>query len=304
MEISVFNYSGQPTMLFTSQNLYDKKYLLSSMPNIKDLLSNIVSKGWLSSLDNGIYADKIDDLVLSAKRALEPQMEFQEFVLAGETSFMKNIFVPPEYLYCVGICGQKKKLSLTFNSFALRKVIAKYTNPEDLSATFKIYLGMHNKFFCDSVTVDGEAVCDSQLPRASRFINQLYAARHSPRIHIVSSPHPVGLDFDTSMIEGTEVTDHVLIQPQELGNEIPQPGSNGHTVTAYLFLSDCKDSEVGSAEDGAQAFAIDSGSSNWPSWLILLALIILIVVIAVVFYFLMKNNGGSDSSPTKSGDLI
>jgi hypothetical protein len=300
MEISIFNYSGQPTMLFTSQNLYDKKYIMSSMPNIKELLSNIVSKGWLSSLDNGIYADKIDDLVLSAKRALEPQMEFQEFALAGETSFLKNIFVPPEYLYCVGIRGHKKKLSLTFNSFALRRVIAKYTNPEDLSAAFKIYLGMEGKFLCDSVTPDGEAVCNSPLPRSSRFINQLYAARHSPRIHIVSAPHPVGLDFDTSMIEGTQVTDHVLIQPQELGNEIPQPGSNGHTVTAYLFLSDC--SEVGYADDEAQAFAVDSRSSNWPSWLILLALVILIVVIAVIFYFMSR--GSDKSPPVASGDLI
>jgi hypothetical protein len=163
MDLSITNYSGQPLVILTADLLYDKQFISANMPNVNDLLSKAANQGWLSSLEGGIYADSIDQIVSSIRQSLNSQIMFQDFILAGDTAFMRNIFVPPKYIYCIGISSKKKKLMLTFNVFSTETAIGKYTSSEDLISSLHIYLGYANgfvrgdSFYCD--TIFAKIVC-------------------------------------------------------------------------------------------------------------------------------------------------
>lgn len=295
MELTVFNYTGQPLMLFTSKNYYNRQYIKSNMPGISQLLASIRDQSWLSSLEGSIYADKVDHLVSSIKGLLSPQLEYQDFILAGDVTFLNNIFEVPNFLYCVGITSResklgRSKLSLTFNMFDTKNILSKYDSAEDLVSSIKLYLGYQSQFYCDSVTPDGSPVCNAPLPKSSEFINHMYALRHNPRLMQVDSPTPVGTNFDKSMIENVNITDHVIIKSPDIANSIPAAGMVDQTVVAYLFFdSDAKTAVADS--DFKQSFNIDQTPNPWASIALLLIILLIVAIVVGVIMYISKNGG-------------
>jgi len=291
MELTVYNYSGQPLMLFTSNSYYDKSYLQNNMPALTNLLSSISDQSWLSSIEDNIYADKVDKLVNSVKSTLSPQLIYQDFVLAGDIAFLNNIFTVPNYIYCIGITNSGKKLALTFNVFDAKNVMGKFTAAEDLISSIKIYIGQEGKFYCDSVTPDGGQVCNEQLPKSARFINEMYSVRHNPKIMQVDSATPVGTNFDNSMIDNVNIVDHFVVKTPELANPIPPPGLNGQTVVTYLFFGSSSSTTIAKSETLKQTFTLEQRPNTWASIAVLLFLLLVIaIVIGVVFYLNKKGS--------------
>lgn len=308
MELTVFNYTGQPLMLFTSKNYYNRQYVKHNMPGVDKLLSSIRDQSWLSSLEGSIYADKVDQLVSSIKGLLSPQLEYQDFILAGDVSFLNNLFDIPNFVYCVGITSTSgsgrfgdSKLALSFNTFDTKNILGKYNVAQDLISSIKLYLGYQSQFYCDSVTPDGSAVCDSTLPKSATFINDMYALRHNPRIMQVDSPTPVGTNFDKSMIENINITDHMIIKQPDIANPIPQPGLvEGQTVVAYLFF-DSNEKSIIANSDVKQSFTLEQETSPWASIAILLIILLVVaIVIGVIMY--VSKNGGSINVFTGKGE--
>ena len=295
MELTVYNYSGQPLMLFTSDNYYDKSYLQNNVPSLSSLLSSISDQSWLSSLEDTIYADKVDKLVNSVKNVLSPQLLYQDFILAGDVAFLNNIFSVPNYIYCVGITTvssrKNAKLGLTFNVFASKSILGKFDKAEDLISSIKIYLGKEGKFYCDDVTPDGEKVCNVSLPKSSRFINDMYSMRHNPRLFQVDSVQPVSGDFDKSMIENINITDHYVIKDPEIANPIPSPGLDGQTVVAYLYFGDTSNTLVAKSDTSKQSFTLEQRPNTWASIAVLLfVLLIIAIVIGIIVYLANKGS--------------
>jgi hypothetical protein len=289
MELTITNYSGQPLIVFTSDSYFDKSYMTKAL-KVKDLLRIIGNQGWLSSVTSGVYADQIDQLITTTKASLSPQMKFHDFILAGDNAFLNNIFALPKYMYCIGITTReaafRNKLALSFNVFAVSDLLSTYTQPEDLLARFSVFIGNNSKFYCDNITVDGNPVCEYELPRSAKFINQSYQLRHNPRLNVVSSETPVGLDFDTSMIESIKSSERtVYLQPQ-IGAAIPAPGYNGDAAVAYLFINN--DTTV--TEGDEPSYDIIPDSSIWPPIAILLLVLLIIAIVVGALMYISKRS--------------
>lgn len=289
MELTITNYSGQPLLLFTSDDYFDKSYMTQAL-HVQDKLRIIGNEGWLSSVTSGVYADKIDQLITTITNSLGPQLKFHDFILAGDNAFLSNIFMLPKYMYCIGITTKtsrfQNKLALSFSIFPIADMLSKYTKPEDLLARFDVFIGSNGSFYCDNITVSGVPVCQYALPRSAKFINNAYAARHNPRLSVMSSETPVGLDFDTSMIEDAKVTRQEVIMEPQLAATIPDEGYNGSSVVAYLFLG----SADVAASDEPGHYEINQPSVWPPIAILLLVLLIIAVVVGILMYISKRSN--------------
>jgi hypothetical protein len=295
MDLSIINYSGQPLVILTSDTLYDKQFIANNMPDVKDLLSQAANQGWLSSLEGGVYADSIDNIVMKIRQSLSPQILYQDFILAGDTAFMRNIFVPAKYIYCIGISTEKRKLALTFNVFSTDAAVGKYLNAEDLVTTLKLYIGYRgntDKFYCDNLTPDGDPVCQEALPSSARFINDMYESRHNPKITQMATTAPDGIPFEDSMISTAEIRDKIIMRNAPLGNTIPPAGLDGQTFVAYLYLANNnKSSFAMSSFNPKQNFTITQPSSSWAPIAILFFVLLIIAVVVGIGMYMLKKSG-------------
>lgn len=301
MELTITNYSGQPLLLFTSDDYFDKSYMSQAL-QVRDLLRIIGNEGWLSSVSSGVYADKIDQLITTVKNSLSPQLKFHDFILAGDNAFLNNIFTLPKYMYCIGITTKtahfRNKLALSFSIFPIAELLTKYTAPEDLLARFDVFLGSNSSFYCDNITVSGAPVCQYELPRSAKFINTAYAARHNPRLSVMESEMPVGLDFDTSMIEDATVTKRQIFMEPRIAAAIPEQGYNGSSAVVYMFIGQA---DVTASEDPKFNYEL-SGPSAWPPLAILfLVLLIIAIVVGILMYISKRSNinifGSNETAP-------
>lgn len=291
MELTVYNYSGQPLMLFTSDNYYDKSYLQNNVPSLTNLLSSISDQSWLSSIQDNIYADKVDKLVNTIKGVVNPELLYQDFVLAGDVAFLNNIFSIPNYIYCVGVTNSGKKLALTFNAFDTKALMSKYSDAKDLVSSIRIYLGYDGNFYCNDVTPDGDSVCGKSLPKSAVFINNAYSLRHNPRVLQVESATPVGGNFDMNMVENINITDHYIIGKPDIASPIPEPGLNGSIVVVYLFFGTTSSTLVAKSSNLKQSFTLEQRPNTWASIAMLLfVLLIIAIVIGAIVYFTKKSN--------------
>lgn len=296
MDLSIANYSGQPLVILTSDSLFDKRYIRDNMPNVNSLLSRAANQGWLSSLEGSIYADSIDRIVIAIRQSLSPQLLFQDFILAGDVAFMRNIFVPPKYIYCIGISTQNHKLVLTFNVFSTEVAISKYTKAEDLLTTLRIYLGYRgdsNTFYCDSLTPDGEPVCQKALPASARFINDAYETKHNPQLTILETQASnSGAPFEENMISKADIKSRVIMRNAPIASPIPPAGLDGQTFTTYMFLANNDESSFAASSDEVkQSFTIASKPNGWASIAVLLLVLLIIAIIVGVGMYLLKRNG-------------
>lgn len=315
MDLSIANYSGQPLVILTSDLYFDKKFISGNMPNINDLLSKAANQGWLSSLEGTVYADSIDMIVSSIRQSLNPQIVFQDFILAGDIAFLRNIFVPPKYIYCIGISTRDHKLVLTFNVFNTEVAINKYISAEDLITAVKIYIGYNDgifagkntglftgkntglfagksTFYCDNITPDGQPVCQKPLPASARFINDAYESRHNPKIMDIKTYSSDGIPFEQSMISSIDVTSKTIMRNQPMGNPIPPVGLDGQTYTAHVFLDNNDSSTFAkSIDEVKQTFTLAEKPDSWmPLAVLFFVLLIVAIVIGGVLYVL-KSKG-------------
>ena len=297
MEITITNYSGQPLLVFTSDDYFEKDYIRKAL-RVKTLLRMISNQGWLSSINGSVYADQIDQLISEVKNSLSPQLKFHDFILAGDNAFMTNIFSAPKYLYCIGITtNSDNRLALTFNSYPTADALAKYLDSEDIVQQVLLYIGSYSpsssdgsegtpSFYCDNITVNGDSVCEYSLPRSSKFINEAYMMRHNPRLNVMSSETPVGMDFDTSMIEDAKVTTRAIMTTPQLGAPIPDQGLNGNAVVLYIFLG----STVAVDGSGDPVDTTITPPGIWPPIAILLFVLFLIAIIVGILMYLSKSS--------------
>lgn len=313
MDLTITNYSGQPLIVLTSDQLYDKTFITTNLPNISSLLGTINDQSWLSSLEGRIYADKIDELVSKTRQALDPQIKYQDFILAGDTAFMRNIIVAPKYIYCIGISSKNQKLVLTFNTFNTEASISKYTQAEDLLTAVRIYLGSihHNStmFYCDNVTPDGEPVCNKPLPASARFINGAYNQRHNPQLAVVTQDKPTDGYFETTMIDKITGYTHLIMENMPVAGNIPPVGVDGQTLTAYMFLGNTEDTTFAMSADNRSTFTIANPPNTWASIAVLLFVLLLIAILVGIGFYLLKKGGvinvyGSNESSKPESIII
>lgn len=301
MDLSITNYSGQPLVILTSDQLYDKKFISDNMPNIQDLLSSAANQGWLSSLEGGVYADSIDKIVTTIRQSISPQILFQDFVLAGDTAFLRNIFTPPKYIYCIGLSStgrRSAKMVLTFNVFSTEAAVSKYVSSEDLLSAIHIYLGYdggfvsgNGLFYCDNITPDGDRVCQKPLPLSARFINNAYESRHNPQVMVANIYMNDQLAFDQSMITHGEIKSRSILRSPTISSPIPEVGLNGDIYTAHLFLSDSdKSSFAKSADDVKQTFTISETPNVWASLAILLFVLLVVAILVGALLLLLRKS--------------
>ena len=302
MDLSITNYSGQPLVLLTSDLLYDKQFISDNMPNIQDLLSSAANQGWLSSLESGVYVDSIDRIVSTIRQSINPQILYQDFILAGDTAFLRNIFVPPKYIYCIGLTSHhhnsddKAKLMLTFNVFNTEAAIGKYASSDDLLTAIHIYLGYDNgftrgdgTFYCDNITPSGTKVCQKPLPVSARFINDAYESRHNPQIMINDTYMNDQLAFEQNMITQLDINSRTIMRNPTISNPIPEVGLNGSTYVAHLFLSNnSKSSFAKSSDDVKQTFTIGQTPNTWASLAVLFFVLLIVAIIVGVALFALK----------------
>ena len=300
MDLSIANYSGQPLVILTSDSYFDKKFISGNMPNINDLLSKAANQGWLSSLEGTIYADSMDMIVSSIRQSLNPQLVFQDFILAGDIAFMRNIFVPPKYIYCIGISTRDRKLVLTFNVFNTEVAIGKYISTEDLITAVKIYIGYKGgifmgrtgSFYCDNITPDGQPVCQKPLPASARFINDAYESRHNPKITDIKTYSSDGIPFEQSMISSIDVTSKTIMRNQPMGNPIPPVGLDGQTYVAHVFLDNNDNSTFAKSTDEVkQTFTLAEKPNSWMPLAVLFFVLFIVAIVVGGILYIMKNKG-------------
>jgi hypothetical protein len=257
MEVAISNYSGQPLIILTSDQYITKQYIKDVLP-VKGLLGSITNKSWLKTIKSN--PDDINKLISVVKNALSPQLQYQDFVLAGDSTFISNIFKPPNYLYCIGFIASGTKLALTFSIFKLANMID--TSSEDLLNSVQIYIGANNTFYCDAVTPDGENVCQQPLSDTTKFINGKFTEK-LPGSHAPTA---------------------------EFNSEIQSSGLNGNSYVIQLFIT----TDAGVVPDDETLTQTVTNIIDWSS-IITVGLFLLVVTIAIVAVIMLLSRNGSFS---------
>lgn len=176
MELKIINYSGENIILFKSHKEYNVPYIKESISCCIDALQEISKLQIKDITSNNSIEQKIDSLLIKIKNAVHPELEYLDFLLVDESTYLNNLRHMPKFLYILAICEiQSAKVTICVDKINLQKKYSSIIDQPQIVTTNTLYLGCDSGFTCDNLDETGHNICANKVGEFSKLIKSKYS---------------------------------------------------------------------------------------------------------------------------------
>lgn len=176
MELKLINYSGQNLILFKSEKEYNVPYIKESISCCIGALQELSKLQIKDITSNNSIEQKINTLLIRIKNAVQPELEYLDFLLVDEATYMNNLRHMPKFLYILAICEiQNEKVTICVDKINLQKKYSSIIDQPQIVTTNTLYLGCDTGFTCDNLDETGSNICQNKVGEFSKLIKSKYS---------------------------------------------------------------------------------------------------------------------------------